>query len=493
MAGAARLSGTARLHRRRSCRRGRAEGTRATADRNHRWAWWRRARQPPVPRKPLADLRPALDGSRSRIVGAHRRSAWERDETELLNAQLDPTEEDSCFRTKTMKGWSGSARARRLESCSGSTGFRFCLRPTLIKDGQPKRVRLLGEDLVAFRDTEGRVGLVDQACPHRGAPLIFGRNEDCGLRCVYHGWKFDVTGAVTDMPAEPARSRLKERARIKAYPCQERNGMLWTYMGPDAANPPPLPNLEWNLVPQDQVHISVRVQECNWLQAARRRNRFRSCAVAARKAGCPGHDQRVDPEARPASDLRMHQAGFRDEHRRAAQLRCQHAVLAGQPVHAAVLYAGPAAIAVPGSERPCLGPDRRREHALHHVLLSPVATTGAEDPEDLRGGTQWPRERARQPPFAGSTSRHRAVCGYWTKYNPQNGFQFDYGAQQTTWFSGLPGLWVQDGACQSGVSPIFDRTKENAVLQRYRHCDDPADAARDRSEPIAIMAPSRKA
>ncbi len=105
----------------------------------------------------------------------------------------------------------------------------------LAKDGQPKRIRLLGEDLVAFRDTEGRVGLVDQACPHRGAPLIFARNEDCGLRCVYHGWKFDVTGTVTDMPAEPVRSRLKERVRIKAYPCKERNGMIWTYMGPDQA------------------------------------------------------------------------------------------------------------------------------------------------------------------------------------------------------------------------------------------------------------------
>src|SRR5262249_11227921 len=137
----------------------------------------------------------------------------------------------------------------------------------LVKDGQPRRIRLLGEDLVAFRDSESRVGLVDQACPHRGAPLIFGRNEDCGLRCVYHGWKFDVTGAVTDMPAEPVRSRLKEHVRIKAYPCRERNGMIWTYMGPDGANPPPLPNLEWNLVPAEQVHVSVRVQECNWLQA----------------------------------------------------------------------------------------------------------------------------------------------------------------------------------------------------------------------------------
>src|ERR1700759_3577947 len=137
----------------------------------------------------------------------------------------------------------------------------------LAKDGQPKRIRLLGEDMVAFKDTEGRVGLVDQACPHRGAPLIFGRNDDWGLRCVYHGWKLDVRGPGPIMRGAPARSRLKERVRIKAYPCQERNGMVWTYMGPDQAELPPLPNVEWNLVPEDQVHISVRVQECNWLQA----------------------------------------------------------------------------------------------------------------------------------------------------------------------------------------------------------------------------------
>jgi phenylpropionate dioxygenase-like ring-hydroxylating dioxygenase large terminal subunit len=91
----------------------------------------------------------------------------------------------------------------------------------LQKDGQPKRVMLLGEDLVAFRDTEGRVGLVANACAHRGAPMMFGRNEDCGLRCVYHGWKFDVTGAVVDTPAEPVKSRLKEKVRITAYPCRE--------------------------------------------------------------------------------------------------------------------------------------------------------------------------------------------------------------------------------------------------------------------------------
>ncbi|MEX1035204.1 MAG: Rieske 2Fe-2S domain-containing protein [Sneathiella sp.] len=134
-------------------------------------------------------------------------------------------------------------------------------------DGQPQRIRLLGEDLVAFRGSDGLVGLVDHACPHRGAPMVLGRNEDCGLRCVYHGWKFDISGTILDMPAEPEGSRFKEKIKIKAYPCQERNGVIWTYMGADAAVAPPLPNLEWNLVPVENVVVTFRVQECNWLQA----------------------------------------------------------------------------------------------------------------------------------------------------------------------------------------------------------------------------------
>ncbi len=123
----------------------------------------------------------------------------------------------------------------------------FMLSKDLVADGQPKRVMLLGEDLVAFRDTENRVGLVANACAHRGAPMMFARNEDCGLRCVYHGWKYDVTGAIVDVPAEPPKSRIKDKVKITAYPCRERNGVIWTYMGPEKESPPPLPNVEWNL------------------------------------------------------------------------------------------------------------------------------------------------------------------------------------------------------------------------------------------------------
>ena len=98
-------------------------------------------------------------------------------------------------------------------------------------DGPPTRMRLLGENLIAFMTTSGEIGLVPHACPHRGASLFFGRNEEEGLRCVYHGWKFDSTGACVDMPSEPAESNFRTKVRVRAYPCVERNGIIWTYMG----------------------------------------------------------------------------------------------------------------------------------------------------------------------------------------------------------------------------------------------------------------------
>src|SRR5918996_4012234 len=133
-------------------------------------------------------------------------------------------------------------------------------------DGPPVRLRLLGEDLIAFRVTSGAPGIVRNACPHRGASLFFGRNEEDGLRCVYHGWKFDVTGACVDMPSEPAESNFKSKVRAVAYPCVERNGIIWTYMGPrTAAEVPPLPELEGNLSAEGVVR--KRVIECNYMQA----------------------------------------------------------------------------------------------------------------------------------------------------------------------------------------------------------------------------------
>ena len=124
------------------------------------------------------------------------------------------------------------------------------------------RVRLLGEDLVAFRDTRGAVGLMAANCPHRGASLFFGRNEECGLRCVYHGWKFDVTGGCVDMPSEPAESTFKDKVRARAYPCHEVNGVIWAYMGP-RETPPSFPPFEITTLPADHVYPPLMMlEEC---------------------------------------------------------------------------------------------------------------------------------------------------------------------------------------------------------------------------------------
>ena len=149
--------------------------------------------------------------------------------------------------------------------------FRRYWQPALLsteiaeKDGAPVRVRLLGEDLLAFRDTSGRVGLVDAYCPHRRAPLFYGRNEECGLRCVYHGWKFDADGNCTDLPSEPAASPMKAGTKIKAYPTVERGGVVWTYMGP-AEEKPPEPDYEWTRAPETHRAVSKSYQACNYLQ-----------------------------------------------------------------------------------------------------------------------------------------------------------------------------------------------------------------------------------
>jgi phthalate 4,5-dioxygenase oxygenase subunit len=132
-------------------------------------------------------------------------------------------------------------------------------------DCPPVRIKLLGEELIAFRATSGDVGLVANACPHRGASLFFGRNEEEGLRCVYHGWKFHTTGACVDMPSEPAESNFRTKVRVRAYPTRERGGIVWAYMG-QRQTPPPLPDLEANMLPEGEASIYNICIPSNFMQ-----------------------------------------------------------------------------------------------------------------------------------------------------------------------------------------------------------------------------------
>ncbi len=152
--------------------------------------------------------------------------------------------------------------------------FRRYWLPTLLleelpaPDCPPVRVKLLGERMIAFRDTQGRVGIMDEFCAHRGVSLWFGRNEDNGLRCPYHGWKYDVTGQCVELPSEGADGNgpMCKRIKLKAYPCREGGGVIWIYMGP-AQHQPPFPEFEWMRVPASHRYICKREQESNYLQA----------------------------------------------------------------------------------------------------------------------------------------------------------------------------------------------------------------------------------
>jgi len=133
-------------------------------------------------------------------------------------------------------------------------------------DCEPVRVRLMGEDLLAFRDTNGKAGLIDPLCAHRRADLFYGRNEEGGLRCIYHGWKFGVDGTCLDTPTEPKDSNYKLTVRLRNYPVEEAAGVLWTYMGPPNLKPE-LPDFEFMHVPEGFLHVSWSTQACNFAQA----------------------------------------------------------------------------------------------------------------------------------------------------------------------------------------------------------------------------------
>jgi phthalate 4,5-dioxygenase len=167
-----------------------------------------------------------------------------RDEHELLSRTGPGTPMGNLLR----RYWIPALLSRELEA-----------------EGAPVRVRLLSENLIGFRDGQGRVGLLGEHCAHRGASLYYGRNLNGGLSCWYHGWKYDIDGKCLDQPNEPPETRFCDRVRQKAYPCVDRNGVIWTYMGPPEKQPD-FPEFEWNLVPENHVYASKRYQDCHWLQ-----------------------------------------------------------------------------------------------------------------------------------------------------------------------------------------------------------------------------------
>lgn len=187
-------------------------------------------------------------------------------------------------------------------------------------DGNPVKIRLLGEDLVVFRDSEGKLGILDEYCPHRRASLAFGRNEECGLRCLYHGWKFDVDGNAMEMSSEPAGTGFLEKVKLKSYPAREGAGFVWVYMGPAETMPefePPV----FQPTPDTRIATSKVVVNCNWAQilegaidSAHSSSLHSSDMVPARVAGASATDkiwQRPSTDKAPRLVVHRTPFGFR--------------------------------------------------------------------------------------------------------------------------------------------------------------------------------------
>jgi phthalate 4,5-dioxygenase oxygenase subunit len=325
-------------------------------------------------------------------------------------------------------------------------------------DGAPVRVRLLGQDLIAFRDCSGAVGLVDAFCPHRRAPMFFGRNEEGGLRCVYHGWKFDRDGACVDMPSEPPDSLFKTKVRIASYPCHEAGGIVWTYLGPrdrmgPAASIPPPPDYEFCRAPATHRYATKNLQRCNWLQAL--------------EGGLDsGHATIMHAENR--GDLRF----LADPDKLIPRLEVQRTdygywytgirTLGDKEWVRVYQYVMPATQMRGAIEGPFKRPqDRPRIDGHIWVPIDDetcwvysylyAADPAAPIPMD---------EIVEVETIAGRGPVH-VNPDYSLKANIFNDYFIDRGRQKTKNFTGIEGVNVQDWALQEGMGPICDRTQEH--------------------------------
>ena len=319
-------------------------------------------------------------------------------------------------------------------------------------DAPPVRVKLLGERLVAFRDSKGRYGLMDEFCAHRGVSLWFGRNEEGGLRCPYHGWKYDVTGQCVDVPSEPEESGFAKKINLKAYPLVKIGDVLWTHMG-DKEDRPPLPAWEFCNVPEEQTYTSKRWQECNWLQAME--GGIDSSHVSFLHSG----SLKSDPLFKGAKGNQYNQQDKK-------------------PVFEVVDAAGGLFI---GARRnaedgyywritPWVMPSftmvpPRGDHPVHGHFWVPIDDENCWAWSFDYHPTRALTREERQAMVDGYGVHNQYVPGtFRPRQNKDNDYLMDREAQKRgETFSGIWGIAMQDASLQESMGPIVDRTKENLV------------------------------
>ncbi|HVV18567.1 MAG TPA: Rieske 2Fe-2S domain-containing protein [Pseudonocardiaceae bacterium] len=317
----------------------------------------------------------------------------------------------------------------------------------------PVRVKLLSERLIAFRDSDGRYGLIDEFCAHRGVSLWFGNNEIGGLRCAYHGWKYDVTGQCVEVPSEPENSNFCAKVKLTGYPLVKIGDILWTYMG-DPASRPPLPEYEFIHVPPEQVFTSKRWQECNWLQA-------------------------LEGGIDSSHVSWLHSAGLRDDPLFKGSKGNEYNMNDMKPFFEVVdsdggLYVGVRRNAEEGYYywriTPWVMPaftmvPPRADHPVHGHFWVPIDDDNCWvftfDYQPVRALTEAEVAAMR----AGHGVHNEYVPGtYRPLQNKDNDYMMDREAQRRgETFSGIKGIAMQDASLQESMGPIVDRSKERLV------------------------------
>jgi phthalate 4,5-dioxygenase oxygenase subunit len=333
-------------------------------------------------------------------------------------------------------------------------------------DCVPVRVKLLGEDLIAFRDSDGRPGLVDAYCPHRGAPLFFGRNEENGLRCVYHGWKFAVSGECVDLPNAPEGPTFKDKIKIKCYPCEDAGGLIWAYMGP-AEKKPPFPGFEWCNLPPTHRYVTKFIMECNFLQAMEgdydpSHGRFLHSTLDGNRNN-------------PSNRIRPGQQVVIFDSMEARRVK--------KPAPDVIEETGSGVFRITSQELP----DGRKSVNVAPWMMPIFPTAGISRPGHYASNMRIPmtntsimfyRLRWGYEAFSeddlweykqGAYTHPELVPGTWqTKANIHNDYEVDRVAQKNFTFTGIKTFPLQDIAMmESQWGPLADRTQEH--LTSYDH------------------------
>jgi phenylpropionate dioxygenase-like ring-hydroxylating dioxygenase large terminal subunit len=324
-------------------------------------------------------------------------------------------------------------------------------------DCEPVRVRLLGENLLAFRDTSGRVGIVDESCPHRLASLWFGRNEENGLRCVYHGWKFDVDGNCLEQMNEPVP--FTDKVKLTAYPTYEGGGMIWTYLG-DPALRPPEPSFEWMRAPESHRHVSKVIQESNWLQgleggidSSHAPILHRKLNPASAHPGIPMSSAFVRGKAPTLevdpTDYGYRYFGVRDMGDGNTYVRGYHFVMPFTQIRPQQFQAGAGT------------PDAYLPQIHGHYWVPMDDDTTMVWNWGYSFGDEPLSEEDKLERGNGNGADHVDQRTFRSFSHPRNNFRIDRAVQKTDTFTGIAGINTQDRAMQETMGSIVDRTREH--------------------------------